>query len=325
MRPADIAGGIDVFLGGPLPAVHDDATPAAGLHFGVVESQPGGGGFAAEGVEKVPGAPRHRLAAMREGHGEAAPFMGDPPDAGAGEKLDPLVAEGLLQHAASLGGMIAQNVRTALDEHHAGTDAMQELRELAGHDAAAEHDHARRDEIKVEHVVTRPEWHVPQARQRRHADLGAGGDEEASAAQPDTVCQFNGVGIDKPGVTAIKIKTPRGELLDPMGGEGADDPSLPGLEGRHVRPGARNPQAEGPALPREVQHLGTVQHRFRRHAAAQDAQPAEGLRAVNDGDPPAERRGDPRRVETGAAAADDDELVWFHRDNMTTDFTDKHG
>ena len=236
----------------------------------------------------MPGAPGHHLAAVREGHGETAPFMGDPPDAGAGENLDALVAEGLLQHAAGLGGMIAQNMRTALDEHHACTDAMQELRELAGHDAAAKHDHTRGDEIEVEHVVTRPERHVPQARHRRHADLGAGGDEKASAAQPDTVRQHKGVGIDKPGAAAIKIVAPCGELFNPMGGEVADDPSLPGLDGRHVRPGARNPQAESTALPREVQHLGTVKHRFRRHAAAQDAQSAEGLRAVNDGDALAE-------------------------------------
>ena len=44
----------------------------------------------------------------------------------------------------------------ALNEDHAAANPVEKLGELARDDAAAKDDHARRDEIEVEHFVARP-------------------------------------------------------------------------------------------------------------------------------------------------------------------------
>ena len=103
-----------------------------------------------------------------------------------------------------------------------------------------------------------------------------------------------------------------GELLNPVTGEIPDDSSFSDMDGLHVRRRAGDSQSEDATLPGVVQHLGAVEQRLRRHAAAQNAEPAERLGAVDDRDRLSAGGGDSRRIEAGATSADDNEIVGFH-------------
>ena len=118
--------------------------------------------------------------------------------------------------------------------------------------------------------------------------------------------------IEKAGVGTDEVEFAPGERVDPVTGEIGDDFPLARMDGFHVGPGRGNLQAEGFPLLREVQHVGHVKQRLRRHAAAQDAEAAELARAIDDGGAKSERGGGPGRVEPGTAAAEHEEVVGFH-------------
>ena len=80
----------------------------------------------------------------------------------------------------------------------------------------------------------------------------------------------------------------------------------------HVRRGARNLQTEHASLLGVMQHLGAVEQRLRRHAAPQDAESAERLRAVDDRDLFAQPGGDASSIEARTATSDGDEVVALH-------------
>jgi len=93
--------------------------------------------------------------------------------------------------------MIAQDVGTALHENNAATDAIQELREFAGDNAAAEHDHTFRDEIEFEYVIARPERSFCEAGKWRRADAGTRGDKDAFGSQAFAVVQFDSMRVNE--------------------------------------------------------------------------------------------------------------------------------
>src|SRR5688500_15219938 len=108
-----------------------------------------------------------------------------------GEKLNALVAKRLLHDFRRGHRMIAQNIDAALDERNLSSDTIQELRELACDDSAAENDHALWNEIEIEHIVAGPEWRVREPRHRWHTRLRAGGDEEVFSAKRSPVRQLD--------------------------------------------------------------------------------------------------------------------------------------
>ncbi len=186
-----------------LPAVDDDLSIGTGPHAGGGKVEPGGIGHAAEGIEKMVGATSDCFAVVDEFHGHAALIPGDALDLGAGEKLDALVDEGLLHDVGGVVRMVAQDVRAALDERDARADAVEELGELAGHDAAAKHGHAARHKIEIQHVVARPERGVMQAGHGRNGGLRSRADEKVLCAQFFSIGQLDRVRIDEAGMAAM--------------------------------------------------------------------------------------------------------------------------
>src|ERR1035438_913235 len=103
------------------------------------------------------GAPRDFSPSVEEFDGDAATVRRNALDGRAGEQLNALVHEGLLNDARRVLGMVAQDIPAALHERDAGPDPAEKLRQLAGDDTAAKHDHARGHEIEIEDVVAPPE------------------------------------------------------------------------------------------------------------------------------------------------------------------------
>src|SRR3990172_3119121 len=102
--------------------------------------------------------------------------------------------------------MIPQDVRAALDKHHPAADAVEELRQLAGHDATAKHEDAWGHEIQVEYVIARPEGRFAQSRHRRHTDPRTRCDQELAAVKARAVDQADRVGIEKAGAAAEQVE-----------------------------------------------------------------------------------------------------------------------
>src|SRR6185312_17336520 len=102
--------GVNVRLRGLLPAVDPDASSLVGLHSCRLEAEARGVGLAPQGVEEMPRVDGAGLAALRELHGDPGLAAGNPPQAGAGEDLHPLVAEGLEDDVAGLGGIVPQEM-----------------------------------------------------------------------------------------------------------------------------------------------------------------------------------------------------------------------
>ena len=117
--------------------------------------------------------------------------------------------------------------------------------------------------------------------------------------------------VEETRVGTDQVELARGERGLAVRGKLANDLFLPRLHRLHVGAGRGNLEAKGAALLREVEDLGHVEERLGRHAAAQDAEPAELGRAVHDGGLETEADGDARSVEASATTADDEEIVSF--------------
>jgi hypothetical protein len=304
-----------------LPTIHGDAARWRGLHPGSGESEAGGLGFAAERVEEMAGAADYTPAGSTifEGDRHAVGVARHPRDPGVGEKLDAFVAKGLLHHGARFGRMIAQDVRTALDQNHPAADPPEKLRQLAGHDAAAQDNDAPGGAIEVEHVVAGPKG--------RFGEPGTGGTlTREPVAMMNRFCRAaachrrarrcagpgNAPGSDKGRNAGL-------ELADAVLGELSNDSFLSRVQRLQVGCGVRNAQAEGTAFLGEVQHLHRPEQRFRRHAAAQDAQAAELRRAIHDGNFFAQAVRHPGGIETGGATAQTYQVVGFHSGSIGRD------
>ena len=153
-----ITAGVDVRHVRLLPAVRDDLAVGTGADAGRGEIEGAGIRLAAERVEQVRGAAGDFLSVVEKLDGDAATVGRDPFELRAGEELDPLINEGLLNHGRRSRGVVAQEVGAALHQSNATADATEELGEFAGDDAAAEDEHALGDEIEIEDVVAGPEF-----------------------------------------------------------------------------------------------------------------------------------------------------------------------
>src|SRR5690606_2836342 len=276
VRAADIAAGIDVRDGGLLPAVGGDPAGPGGLDARGGEIEVVDVGLAAERVEQMVGAADDTLAGAPEGDGDAAFGVGgDLLDFGVGVQVDALVAESGLDDRGGLGGVFLEDVRAALDLDDARADAAEKLGELAGDDAAAEHDHALGREIEVEHVVAGPVRGFGEAGHGRHADARAGGDEYLFGGYGGAVVELDGARIEELRLAAYDgVAVGRHGLLA-VAGEVGDHVFFPAVQGLHVHVGLGDARAEGLGVAGVVEHLGRVQKGFGGHATAQDAQAAE--------------------------------------------------
>jgi hypothetical protein len=78
--------------------------------------------------------------------------------------------------------VIAQELVAALNQGHTGADTVEELRKLAGDDAATQYNHAFRDKVEIQHVVAVPSLYFSESRKGGRAYLRAGGDQDVAGA-----------------------------------------------------------------------------------------------------------------------------------------------
>ena len=132
-------------------------------------------------------------------------------------------------------------------------------------------------------------------------------------AEPTSVGELDRVRIEETSVGADEVELARSERLFSVSGELADDFFLPRMDGFHVGTGGGNFEAERGSFLREMEHVSHVKERLGRHTAAKDTETPEVAGTVDDGGAETEGNGDAGGVEAGAAAAEDEEIVRFHR------------
>jgi hypothetical protein len=302
LRPRDdVADGVHAGHGGPQPLVRDDET-ALQLHADALETEPAGHGCPAHGDEQQLG--RDRVAVLEgDRHpvvrllGAAEPLAQPEVDLPAPERpLEPLADRLVLER---------QQVRQRLDDGDLCAEGAPQARELDADDAAAENDHRRGDALEPQCLIARddaPAELEPGQRARSGARR-----EHHVGALIDVVADGDGGGGDEAPLT-----------LDHRDAAIADEPLQPLVLLRHdaVAVG-REPlgvdalEADEDAVllggARRVRHLGAVQQRLGRNAAAVQAGAAD-LVLLDQGDARAELCGAQRCCVTPAATAENDEV-----------------
>ena len=104
-----------------------------------------------------------------------------------GENMHAVIAQGFFHHLGGSGTGLLKHMATALDDGDLAADALEELRELAGHYATAEHDDGFWNMGQIQHIVAGKGFDFVQARYRRVGNDGAGSDEEMFAGQNSTI------------------------------------------------------------------------------------------------------------------------------------------
>ena len=118
--------------------------------------------------------------------------------------------------SSSRGGIVverAQDVGAALDQSHPDAEAGEELRELDGHRAAAQHDEGFGEAGQAEGRVAGEIAHVLKLRQRRGGDDRPGGNDEICGGELVARAQFERVRVGKAGEGAQELELAVGELL----------------------------------------------------------------------------------------------------------------
>lgn len=112
---------------------------------------------ATESVANVGGVDGFGFAVLGERNRKAACCFVDRGELGVGENLHAFLAECLRDNCGCFLVEGCEQVGAALDESYFGADALEELCEFAGDDAAAEHHERWWQEIQIEHVVAGPD------------------------------------------------------------------------------------------------------------------------------------------------------------------------
>src|SRR5690606_27326358 len=177
--------------------------------------------------------------------------------------------------------------------------------ELDADDAAAEHDRALGDVVELERLL---------AGDDAAADLQAGQGARVGAGGQDDVAAPVGGAVDLDGVRAGE-PAPTGDVVDLPGlhqalealVQAADDAVLIGVDGTHVDALEGAVDADAGALADRVGHLGAVEQRLRRDAAAVQTGTAElvGL-DQRDGQP---QLGAAQRCRIPSASSSQDDQV----------------
>ena len=164
----------------------------------------------------------------------------------------------------------------------------------------------------VEDVVARPRADFAEAGEVDALHGRAGGDEagargesaESAVGQAD----LEGVRVGERGTTAHELEAPAFQLPAPVVRKLADEAPLPRADRAGIRAEEFRAQAKLPGVPNRFGAVGAFEQRFARHAAAQDAEPADFRAALHDGYAQAESGGGGGGGVARAAAADDEEI-----------------
>src|SRR5690606_21960978 len=137
---ADVAQGPDPLGGGPAELVHPDPAVLADLDPGRVQTHPGAVGAAAGGQE---GQVRGDRGAVGQAHLDPGGVPADLPHLGPQVHVPPLGGQPG-EPLADLPVEVAQQAAAAVDEVHLNAERGEDVRELRGHEAAADDDHRPR-------------------------------------------------------------------------------------------------------------------------------------------------------------------------------------
>src|SRR5690606_24730549 len=194
-------------------------------------------------------------------------------EAGAGREVDLALAERPLRRLGQGDVLVRDEVGQRLDDRDVRAEGLPHGGELDADDAAAEHDRALGDVVELERLL---------AGDDAAADLQAGQGARVGAGGQDDVAAPVGGAVDLDGVRAGE-PAPTGDVVDLPGlhqalealVQAADDAVLVGVDGTHVDALEGAVDADAGALADRVGHLGAVEQRLRRDAAAVQTGTAE--------------------------------------------------
>ena len=171
----------------------------------------------------------------------------------------------------------------ALDQSHLRVKAGEELRELDRHGAAAENDQRLRRLRQGERFVAGEITGFLERGQGRRGDDRACADDEIIGGERFTRAERDGVRVVEPGGRPHEFEFAVRELLDAVMGEVLNHRVFSRHDPREIEVDLRNADAPGPRVSREMDDIRRVEQRLGRHAAAQDAKPADLFTAFDDG------------------------------------------
>ena len=200
-------------------------------------------------------------------------------------------------------------MRAALDQRHPDAEAGEELRQLDGHRAAAQHDEGFGEAGQAEGRVTGEIAHVLKLRQRRRGDDRAGGNDETRGGELVARAQFERVRVGKAGEGAQELELAVDELLPAVIGKVLDQGVLARHDLGEVEADILRADAPRLRVAGQVHDFGRVEQGLGRHAAAQDAKAADFLAALKDHGFKALGHGGPCRGVAAAAAADHRKVI----------------
>ncbi len=223
---------------------------------------------------------------------------------------DALFAEIFRQAEADVAVFARQQLLGADQDRHGHAGTVEELAQLAADVAAAEHDEGARRRFQIERRVAVDVARLRETRHRRRHDAASGRDDEPRCVQ-DVVPDAKRRRRLEPCVAAEQW-----ERLDP--GDAVVRPALHEAalafrERAEVELRLVRAYGELARRPDRVQQVARRDERLRRHAAAQDAQPAERT-AIDERDVRAEIACRACGRVAAAARAHDDEIETIRND-----------
>ena len=313
VRASAVTPGVDVRRAGSHVGVTEDAA-VVGLDAAVLERERSGVRRSAQPVKHRLGADFVLLAvSLVHDHFFVAvlPRVGE---RAAGVDGDAFVEEGGLHFAGDIVVERLENVRAALEQRHFDIESRKKLGELDRHRAAAKHDDRLGQRLKLEGVVAGDAAELGQARQRQLGDPRAGGNHEVAGGDRLAVVQLERVRVAEHGQGADQLEAAVLQLAAPIAGELLDHRCFAPHHRRIIEADFARFEAPELRAPGLEPHIGRVQQRFRRHATAQDAEPAQFPAGLDDDGAFAGGSGRTGGGIAGAASADHGniKIVIFH-------------
>ena len=222
----------------------------------------------------------------------------------AGVDGDAFVAEGGLHFAGDIVVERLENVRAALEQRHFDIESRKKLGELDRHRAAAKHDDRLGQRLEPQGVVAGDAAELGQARQRQLGDPRASGNHDVAGGDRLAVVQLERVRVAEHGQVADQLEAAVLQLAAPIAGELLDHRRFAPHHRRIIEADFARFEAPELRAPGLEPHIGRVQQRFRRHATAQDAEPAQFPAGLDDDGAFAGGGRGARRGVAGAASAD---------------------
>ena len=318
-----VASGEDVPGGAALVGRDAHRALLAGFHPGTVHLQVVRAGDPTQGEEHLLRADGLFGAATLEPHALVARLVPvRPQQVRAALEADTLVRECVLQGVADVGVGVAHDVVASLEDRHLRAQTRELMRRFQADGPGSEDDDRGGEVLQFQGGVAVEAADVAQAGHGHVGHLRARGDEEGLRLEGVRAGlgvvalgrdDAQGVGVHETGQAADVVEFAVFQLPAPVTRELADEPLLARLDFRPDNADVFGAQTVFLRAAQGGEAVGAFDHRLAGHAAAQDAQAAHVLAAFNEGSLEPQAAGGARGGETGAAAADHDEIVGRQR------------